>query len=45
MIKIEAVVDVWPQHANFIILYFYIVLLVTSCILTVTYYNIDFNYM
>jgi len=45
MIKIEVVVGVWPQHANFIILYFYTVLLVTSCILTVTYYNIDFNYI
>ena len=33
MIKIDVVVDVWPQHANFIILYFYTVLLVTYCIL------------
>jgi len=45
MIKIEVVVDVWPQHANFIILYFYTVLLATSCLLSVTYYNTNFNYM
>ena len=45
MIKIEDVVDVLPQQANFIILYFYIVYLATSCLLTVTYYNTNFNYM